>query len=65
MFMELWDKLKDFASECARVLRITKRPNKEEFLTIVKVSGFGIAIIGMVGFVLHLLNQLLLVKGVG
>ncbi len=58
-------KLKDFVKECVRVLRITKRPDKEEFLTIVKVSGFGILIIGLIGFILHMLNQLLVGKGLG
>ncbi len=55
-----WGKIKDFWIECKRVMRITKRPNKEEFLTIVKVSGLGILAIGFIGFVLQLLNQLIL-----
>jgi protein transport protein SEC61 subunit gamma-like protein len=63
--MSMIDKLKEFTTECIRVLRITKRPNKEEFLTIVKVSGLGIAIIGVIGFILHVLNQLLIVKSLG
>jgi len=63
--MGAMDKLKEFTTECIRVLRITKRPNKEEFLTIVKVSGFGILLIGFIGFVLHMLNQLLIVKSLG
>ncbi|MFH0870854.1 MAG: protein translocase SEC61 complex subunit gamma [archaeon] len=54
-----WIKLKDFWTESVRVMRITKRPNKEEFMTIVKVSGLGILMIGFIGFVLHILNQLL------
>ena len=44
-------KLKNFAGECARVLRITKKPDPIEFKTIVKVSGLGMAIIGLIGFV--------------
>ena len=55
-----WGKLKDFLIECKRVMRITKRPNKEEFLTIVKVSGLGILVIGFIGFIFHLVNQLIL-----
>ncbi len=60
--MGLWDKLKEFTTECIRVLRITKRPNKEEFLTIVKVAGLGILIIGFIGFLLHMINQLFIVR---
>jgi protein transport protein SEC61 subunit gamma and related proteins len=58
--MGMWLKLKDFIIECKRVMRITKKPDKEEFLTIVKVSGFGILIIGFIGFVLHMINQLIM-----
>jgi len=58
--MGLWLKLKDFIIECKRVMRITKKPDKEEFLTIVKVSGVGILIIGFIGFVLHMINQLIM-----
>ena len=52
-------KLKRFGRECWRVLKITKKPNKEEYKTIVKVSGLGILIIGMLGFIIQMLKQLL------
>lgn len=44
-----------FITQCIRVLKITKKPDKEEFKTLVKVSGLGIAVIGMIGFILHVL----------
>lgn len=40
---------------------ITKKPDREEYKTIVKVSGMGIAVIGIIGFVLHILNQILFI----
>lgn len=39
---------------------ITKKPNKEEYKTIVKASGLGIAVIGLLGFLLQLANTLFL-----
>lgn len=54
------EKTKQFIKECGRVLKVTKKPTGEEFKTIVKVSGLGMAIIGLIGFVIHLLKQLLL-----
>jgi len=54
----LWGKLKNFIRECIRVLRITKKPTKEEFWTISKVSGLGILIIGLIGFIVHLIRVL-------
>jgi len=52
-------KAKTFGKECLRVLRVTKKPNMEEFKTIVKVSGLGIIIIGMMGFLIQMTKQLL------
>lgn len=42
-----------------RVLRITKKPNKEEYKSIVKITALGIAVIGLIGFVIFLGKQLL------
>ena len=58
--MRWFQKFKDFIIQCKRVLRITKKPSKEEFFTIVKVSGLGILVIGLIGFILQFLNQVLL-----
>ena len=52
-------KLKSFALECRRVLRVTRKPTKEEFKTIVKASALGMAIIGALGFTIHIIRQLL------
>jgi len=53
-------KAKRFGKECLRVLRVTKKPTKEEFKTIVKVSGLGILIIGLIGFLIQMAKQLLI-----
>jgi protein transport protein SEC61 subunit gamma and related proteins len=47
-------KLKSFLAQCKRVFRITKKPSMEEFKVIVKISGLGIAIIGVLGFFIYL-----------
>lgn len=54
-----WIKFKSFFNECLRVLRITKKPSKLEFKTIVKVSGLGMVVIGLIGFVITMLKQLI------
>ena len=51
-------KVKSFIGECIRVLRITKKPDAIEYKTIVKVSGLGILIIGMLGFVVQMVKLL-------
>ena len=55
----MWTKFNRFVRECARVLKITKKPTKEEFKTISKISGLGILIIGLIGFLVHVIDQLL------
>jgi len=52
-------KFKRFIKESIRVIRILKKPNKAEYLATVKVTGLGIAVLGVLGFVIFLLRQLL------
>ncbi len=47
-------KLKAFFKECVRVLKVTKKPTKDEFKAIVKVSGLGILAIGLIGFIVQM-----------
>ena len=52
-------KLKSFLIECRRVLKITRKPTGTEFKTIVKASALGMALIGLLGFVIAIGRQLL------
>lgn len=53
------EKLKTFYQQCIRVFKITKKPTKEEYKAIMKVSGLGILLIGFIGFIVHVIDQLL------
>ena len=52
--MGAFEKLGNFITECKRVLRIAKKPSKQEYWTITKVPGLGLLIIGFAGFLLHM-----------
>jgi protein transport protein SEC61 subunit gamma-like protein len=54
----MWTRFKSFVRECVRVFKITKKPTKEEYKTISKVAGLGILIIGLMGFLVHLVKTL-------
>ena len=54
-----WIRFKSFINECIRVLKVTRKPSKEEFRTIVKVSGLGMILIGLIGFIITMIKQLL------
>ena len=51
-------KIRKFIQEAVRVLKVTKKPDAIEFKTVVKVSGLGILIIGMIGFVVQMIKLL-------
>ena len=42
-----------------RILQLTRKPSMDEFLTISKVAGAGILLIGILGFVIYLLMVLI------
>jgi protein transport protein SEC61 subunit gamma and related proteins len=54
----MWTRIKTFTRECVRVFKITKKPTKDEFKTISKVAGIGILIIGLIGFIVHVVKTL-------
>ncbi len=54
---EKWNRLKKFTKECIRVLKVMKKPDKEELKTIIKVTGLGITILGIIGLIMQMINQ--------
>ena len=54
----VWIRLKSFSNECVRVLKVTRKPDSLEFKTIVKVSGLGMIIIGLLGFLFTMAKQI-------
>ena len=53
-------KIKSFIHQSIRVLKITKKPDATEFKTIVKVSGLGILIVGLIGFIIQMFKLIFL-----
>jgi len=53
-------KVRRFTTQCGRVLRITKKPDRKEYSMLLKVSGLGIAAIGLIGFIIFMLKTTLL-----
>ena len=48
------ERIKTTLREWKRVLRVTKKPDRIEFKTIVKVSALGMAVIGTIGFIIQM-----------
>ncbi|MCK5235220.1 MAG: protein translocase SEC61 complex subunit gamma [Candidatus Aenigmarchaeota archaeon] len=50
--------LKRKIQEWKRVLSITKKPSRDEFSASAKITGIGILLIGMVGFLIYLFGKI-------
>ena len=53
-------KIKKFFRECVRVLKVTKKPDGNEYWSIVKVSGLGILLIGALGFIIQMIRTIII-----
>ncbi|MAG07364.1 protein translocase SEC61 complex subunit gamma [Candidatus Pacearchaeota archaeon] len=47
--------LQSFGRKCLRVWRVLRKPSKEEFIMVAKVSAVGILAVGLVGFIIGIL----------
>lgn len=51
-------KPKEFFKQCKRVWHVLKKPTKQEFQQVAKVSSIGILALGLVGFIIALIMKL-------
>jgi protein transport protein SEC61 subunit gamma-like protein len=42
-----------FIKQCQRVLHVAKKPDRTEFINVAKITGIGIIIIGVIGFIIN------------
>ncbi|VVB83656.1 Protein translocase subunit SecE [uncultured archaeon] len=56
--MKIFTSLKSFLEKCKRVWMVLRKPTREEFLKIAKVSAVGILIIGILGFLISIVIKL-------
>lgn len=47
--------LRKFLYECKRTLQVARKPDKKEYLDVAKVTGLGILLIGLVGFMITMI----------
>ncbi len=56
--MGLGSDIKNKLGQYHRVISVSKKPDREEFWSAAKVCGAGIAIVGLIGFVVYVLFRL-------
>lgn len=50
--------LRKFVHQTKRVLKVARKPDKEEYFEVAKITALGIAIIGVIGFLIDLVANL-------
>lgn len=55
--------LKDLVERIRRVLLVSSKPDKEEFKQSVKITGLGILVIGLIGFIIFLIAMIVFPGG--
>lgn len=55
--MAIFTKTKSFLIKCKRVWHTLKKPTRQEFEQITKVSAIGIALLGLLGFLIALIMK--------
>ncbi len=52
------EKIKSFLNQCRRVWTVLKKPTRQEFLMISKISALGILALGLVGFLIGIVMKI-------
>lgn len=53
------NKLKEFFESSKRILLIAKKPGKKEYWTMAKIVGIGMIVIGVIGFIVRIIMNLI------
>ena len=55
---KLLNSTKSFFVKCKRVWSVLKKPSRKEFETVAKVSAIGVAILGVLGFLISMVMKI-------
>jgi protein transport protein SEC61 subunit gamma-like protein len=62
MASEIILKIRSFTSQCVRVWHLLRKPTKEEFITVSKISAIGLGLIGVLGFLVAIIMNFVFPK---
>ena len=57
--MNVQERFDKTIKDCKRVLKVSRKPDKQEYLEFSKIVAIGIARIGVVGFIIVLIGELI------
>ena len=57
--MNVQEDFNKFIKDAKRVLKVSRKPDKEEYFDFAKITALGILVIGVIGFVIVIIGQLI------
>lgn len=57
--MNVQESFDKFIKDGKRVLKVSRKPDRTEYFQLAKISAIGVAIIGVIGFVIVLIGSLI------
>ena len=57
--MNIEERFNKFIKDSKRVLKVSRKPDKEEYFELAKISALGVLVVGAIGFVIVLLGSLI------
>ena len=57
--MNVQENIDKFIKDSKRVLKVSRKPDKEEYFELAKISALGVLVVGAIGFVIVLLGSLI------
>ena len=57
--MNVQEDIDKFIKDSKRVLKVSRKPDKEEYIELAKISALGVLVVGAIGFVIVLLGSLI------
>ena len=57
--MNVQERVDKFIKDSKRVLKVSRKPDKEEYFELAKISALGVLVVGAIGFVIVLLGSLI------
>ncbi len=57
--MRILGTIKKAYSETRRILRLTRKPKRSEYEETAKITGLGMIIVGLVGFIVFIISELI------
>ena len=57
--MNVQERLDKFVKDSKRVLKVSRKPDRAEYFEFAKITALGILVIGIIGFVIVIVGQLI------